>query len=436
MEQHVQLATRLQTGARLRHTIQAASILRMNAEDLYAYLSQAAEANPMLVVTREENRYLPLHRPSRPQEGGPDPWDVAPRRQDGSLRAHLLQQLPLAKLEPRREQMVRYIIDGLDDSGYFTESAADLARRFQADQAAAQACLDLVRSLEPAGVAASGLQECLLIQLRALPERSPLAEALVGEHWELLAAASRPRALASRLGCTPEEAQEALRLIGSLNPRPSNGFAGEEMTAYVIPDACLVREGEELRVLPSSCCTLQLDAYYQSLRAETTDQEVRRYLTQCARQAEELMQGLQQREALLLRILTAIVQAQRPFFRGENKAPLQQRDLARSLGLNPSTVSRAVQNKYLYYWGGLLPVRSLFSRPLASGGGVSVHTAKAELERLIGEEDRSAPSSDRILCQRLEERGIVLSRRLVAKYREQLGIPPAFLRREAPPGRR
>lgn len=431
----LQLTPRLLAGARLRHTIQATAILRMNAEDLYAYLSQAAEANPMLTVSRAEGAYLPLRSDAEDREAGSEPWDFAPRQERRSLRAHLLSQLPLAELEPRRERIVRYIIDGLDEGGYFTESPAHLARRFRVDKAAAQGCLELVRSLEPAGVAAAGPRECLLFQLRALPEGTELAQALLTEHWELLAAQPRPKALAARLGRTPEEVRSALALISRLNPRPSNGFTGQELTAYITPDAYLLREGEELRVLPAACCTLQLDPYYQALLAETGDLEARRYLTQCARQAENLLQGLRQREELLLRIFTEIVRTQRAFLQGGAKTPLQQQDVARSLGLNASTVSRAVRNKYLYYWGGLLPAASLFSRPLP-GGGASVHAAMRELERLIGEEDKSAPWSDRILCQRLEERGIAVSRRVLAKYREQMGLPPAYLRREAPGGER
>lgn len=432
MEQHIRLEPCLQTGARLRHTIQAAGILRMNAEELYDYLSQAAEANPMLVLSRDESGFVPLHRPaSADQERAADPWDFAPR-QGQSLAAHLLQQLPLSDLDDRQERVLRYIIDSLDANGYFTEPPELLTRRFRLEPGEAERCLEQVRSLEPAGVAAAGLQECLLIQLRALPERSPLAELLVAEHWELLSAQPRPRVLAARLGRTPEELRGALALIGGLNPRPSNGFSGKEPTVYVTPDAYLTRQGDALRVLPVACGSLTLDSYYQSLRTETEDKEVRQYLAQCARQADDLLQSLRQREALLLRILTYAVQIQRAFFDGGPKVPLQQLDVAEALGLNASTVSRAVQNKYLHYWGGLLPMRELFSRPVSRGGGVSVHTAMEELKRLVAGENRSAPYSDRILCQLLEERGISLSRRRLTNYREQLGIPPAYLRREPP----
>ena len=139
----LQLTPRLLAGARLRHTIQATAILRMNAEDLYAYLSQAAEANPMLTVSRAEGAYLPLRSDAEGREAGSEPWDFASRQERRSLRAHLLSQLPLAELEPRRERIVRYIIDGLDEGGYFTESPAHLARRFRVDKAAAQGCLEL-----------------------------------------------------------------------------------------------------------------------------------------------------------------------------------------------------------------------------------------------------------------------------------------------------
>ena len=223
---------------------------------------------------------------------------------------------------------------------------------------------------------------------------------------------------------------EAERKIQSLNPRPGSAFAGQDEPAYLIPDLAVVETEEGLTVVyqDSYTPTLRISQFYCKLQQQSTDQEVKQYLSDKIRQAQTVMQAVEQRRTTLLECARAIVRRQEPFFRWADAPlqPLRLTDVARELSIHESTVSRAIREKYLQCARGVYPLSYFFSREVGGAGeGNSVHQIKGRLARLVEDEDKAHPLSDQKLCQLLMEEGCAISRRTVAKYRDELGIPSA-----------
>ena len=295
-------------------------------------------------------------------------------------------------------------------------------------EAAVKDALEAVQSLEPAGIGARSLQECLLLQLRRLPQRNALAEKIVGMHWELFLRRPRAGMLADFLDVPQEKAEQALALIADLNPRPANGFSHDD-PQYVIPDAYLINGEDGLHVQLVDSCTLTIDESYPSLFADTDDAQVRQFLSQCAHQADRLQSRLFYRNALLQKILLVAAQQQAAYFVGGEKKPLRQKDVAALLGVNVSTISRAIQGKYISVDGRCIRVRELFSRPSAGNRARSTHSIQQQILALIEAEDPQRPLSDQKIHEQLAQSGVAVSRRLIAKYRALAQIPSAYARK-------
>ena len=231
--------------------------------------------------------------------------------------------------------------------------------------------------------------------------------------------------------------REAERQIQALDPRPGSAFAGREEPSYLIPDLAVVETEEGLTVVYQNAYTptLQLSGYYCDLQQRSTDPEVKQYLTDKIKQAQFVIQAVEQRRSTLLDCARAIVRRQKAFFRsaGGHLVPLRLSDVAQELAIHESTVSRAIREKYLQCARGVYPLSFFFSREVgAAGEGNSVHQIKSRLRELVAGEDKARPLSDQKLCQLLEGEGVTISRRTVAKYRDELGLPSASGRRARP----
>ena len=404
---HLHITVEPRLTRHLSQTIQMAELLELNSEGLYEYLAQAAEANPMMLVQRTPLPELPLHA-----------------RCEEELGAYLRRQLAFLKLRKEKSRIAAYLVESLDENGFFREDCASAARELGVSEAAVKDALETVQSLEPAGIGARSLQECLLLQLRRLPQRNALAERIVGMHWELFLRRPRAGMLAGFLDVPQEKAEQALALIADLNPRPANGFSHDD-PQYVIPDAYLINGEDGLHVQLVDSCTLTIDESYP----DTDDAQVRQFLSQCAYQAGRLQSRLFYRNALLQKILLVAAQQQAAYFVGGEKKPLRQKDVAALLGVNVSTISRAIQGKYISVDGRCIRVRELFSRPSAGNRARSTHSIQQQILALIEAEDPQRPLSDQKIHEQLAQSGVAVSRRLIAKYRALAQIPPAYARK-------
>ena len=427
--------------------IQCMAILQMGTQELQVHVEKALLENPTLELEHEERIS------ERPELLNKMDWLMSNDRQnrwyhqedvqnlaeyvaaadEESLYDHLREQLEPERLSPRLQIAVDCVLAGLNGSGYLEETTEEMSARCGQSVVIVQQAERLVRGLEPAGVAARTLSECLALQLKRAGEFG-LALTIAEHHLEDMAQ-NHYSQIAKKTGATREAIQNACQKIRTLNPKPGAQFAPREAPGYIIPDLLVTEENGCLSVtlgddfLP----VLKVSAYYQKLMRDTSEPEVKEYLEEKVRQAVTMVKSIEQRRSTLLGCAQVIVARQEAFFRhgAGHIQPLTLADVAKEMGVHESTVSRAIKAKYLQCARGTFPLSHFFSRSLQAGDGeVSSARVKAIIHDLIDREDRKRPLSDQNICDFLAEKKIFLSRRTVAKYREEMGIPSTSGRKE------
>jgi RNA polymerase sigma-54 factor len=356
-----------------------------------------------------------------------------------SLREHLYRQLTLTQLEPGDRNLVAFLIEALDEDGYLTQPLEELVQlvpeELQIETEELHIALKHLQNLDPTGVGARNCAECLELQLLAMPESTPsraAALAIAHEHLELLAARDFAR-LKKALQCGDDELRQAQRLILSLNPRPGAAFSSVE-TRYIIPDV-VVKKIKNVWVAslnPDAMPKLRINRMYadilQSNRSQSGGQ-----LSHQLQEARWLIKNVQQRFETILRVSQAIVDRQRHFFEhGEvGMRPLVLREIASTLGLHESTVSRVTTQKFMFTPRGIFELKYFFGSHVATetGGACSATAIRALIKQLVAAEDARKPLSDSKISEILSQQGIVVARRTIAKYRESLQIPSVSMRK-------
>jgi len=353
-----------------------------------------------------------------------------------TLRDHLRTQLTLTKLGERDRAFVGLLIDALDEDGYLTqpldEIAAMLPPEAEADLEELQIALRHLQNLEPAGVGARSPGECLCLQIRNLNKDAvcDLAHAIAEKHLELLASRDYTR-LKSVTGADDEALRAAQRLIQALNPRPGASFAKVE-ARYVIPDVVVkkVRNVWKASLNPEAMPRLRINRLYAELAAAARSGNA---LSSQLQEARWLIKNVQQRFDTILRVSQAIVDRQRHFLEHGEVAmrPLVLREIAQTLSLHESTISRVTTQKYMATPRGTFELKYFFGSHVATdaGGAASSTAIRALIKQLVAAENTKTPLSDARIAQILGEQGIVVARRTIAKYRESLQIPPVNQRK-------
>lgn len=391
--------------------------------------------------------------PAAPEYSGDYP---TPARSDGedhdlgqwasapvSMREKLSADLGNYRLEPRGRLLAEFIIDALDEDGYLRTPLANLCSALSPDftpppdEGEWLAALRLVQQLDAPGLGARDLQECLSLQLAAAPGVSAplraLALRIVAEQIERLAK-NDAAGLRRALNCTEDALRDACALIRGLDPKPGRRY-DMQAPVYVVPDVFVDKWHSRWRVVPNRSAMPQarLHRVYADLfrRARLDD---RSPMAQELQEARWLVRNVEQRYTTIQRVAEAIVKRQQTFFEYGEVAlrPLMLKEVADDLDMHESTVSRATVSKYMVTPRGVFEFRHFFSRELAteSGGTCSAAAVRALIKELIDAEDPAMPLSDVALTQQLASNGIVLARRTVSKYRGQLRLPPAELRRQ------
>lgn len=431
----------MQQGMKQNMVATAAMQLFMRAlqatnTELRQMVTQAIAANPAL----EEK--LPAETDA--ETGEPLNTDAAARHdylmesltEAPTLNEHLEEQVRRSALPRAVEEAALTLISALDSHGRFTEAPDALAAEAGMPSAVYRAALQAVHDLDPAGVGAVDLRESLMLQLERLGETDGLPMQLLHHRWEDLVR-HRYAEAAAALGCTEQQAELAARRIARLNPDPGSCFAVTD-TLVIEPDIeVLCDRNEKLSVQLTGCNIpqLALSADYREMMAEQADKpEVRRYLSRCFQSGRELIKAIEDRQQTLLQTARAIVARQHDFFtKGPHAlAPLKMETVAEDTGISISTVSRAVNGKYLRCVHGVYELRSFFSAALPSADaadGVTATAIHARIRALVAAENPQKPLSDAKLEAALAAEGITVARRTIAKYREQLKILPASLRK-------
>jgi len=375
--------------------------------------------------------------PSQKDDGDVD--FLAFRTSAATLHDHLLWQLNLTPFGPTDRAIATTIIDSVSEEGYLTSTLEDIHAALGDEGISldeVEAVLHRVQNFDPPGVGARGPQECLLLQLRQLPQDTPyLAEAqrLCGELFELLAARDHTQ-IKRRLKISDDELLGITKLIRSLNPYPGAQVA-DAQTQYVVPDVFVVRRRGtwQVELNPEVTPRLRINSQYAKLirRADNSDQNT--YLKNHLQEARWFIKSLASRNETLLRVARQIVQLQQGFFDHGPEAmrPLVLRDVAEALDLHESTISRVTTQKYMYTPRGTLEFKYFFSSHVSTTGGgeCSATAIQALIKKLIAAEKADRPLSDNKLAAILSEQGIQVARRTVAKYREAMAIPPSTERK-------
>jgi RNA polymerase sigma-54 factor len=355
-----------------------------------------------------------------------------------TLRDHLRRQLLLSQMGDRDRALAHLVIEALDDDGYLNVGLDELAALVPAEQDVEPedllAALRLVQTLEPTGIGARSLQECLTLQLQALPESTTglaIARALVGEHLQLLVSRDFIR-LQQALGCSESELHVARTLLRTLDPHPGRRY-GPEDTRYVIPDVIVnkVRGRWTATINPAVLPRIRINRAYAEMAGSRAAGGAQ--MSQQLQEARWLIRNMEQRFVTIHRVAEAIVAKQRSFFEYGDVAmkPLALKDIAGGLKLHESTVCRVTNGKYMATPRGLFEFKRFFSRELATenGGACSATAIRALLKELIANESPRDPLSDAQLARLLSGQGLCVARRTITKYRTAMRVPSVELRR-------
>lgn len=454
---------------------QAIRLLQLPALELQAHIRELLETNVMLEPTEdteatgtfEAEPQIQEPEPERPERAQEEsqvevvdegwgeqsvgasetPWnsDDDERQQEfadasgQSLQEHLLWQLELAKLAPRELGIARAIIDSINDDGYLTEPLEEIAQtlrpEIECDAAEVGSVLTLVQALDPPGVGARSVGECIELQLRQLDPATPgfnTAIEIARHHLELVA--ERELSLLRReLRATEEEIACALALVRSCHPRPGSTVSTGS-AEYVVPDVFVRRtdHGWSVEINSATLPRVRLNNSYASLIGRNASHATMRAQLQ---EARWLLKSLEIRHETLIKVARSIVERQQAFLEhgDEHMRPMILKDIAEAVGMHESTISRVTSGKYMHTPRGVFELRYFFSSQVegADGSGTSSTAIRAKIKKLVKEEDAETPLSDGRIAELLSGEGIPVARRTVAKYREAMGIAPSNERRRA-----
>jgi len=355
-----------------------------------------------------------------------------------TLSDYLRSQLSMLPLAEAVHEAADSIIGNLDESGYLTASLEEIAASGEHSPAEVEAALHVVQSLDPAGVGARDVRECLLLQLESRNGRGGVAWQIVADHLKLLEL-RQLRELARLLGRPPEHIQTAVEVIRHLDPRPGLRYSGPG-ARQIEPDVYIVKEGGQylIQLNDEDTPQLRLNAQYRRMldRSQQPNREVRNYVKERYASALQLMKNIEQRKQTILRVCQSIVRRQTEFldYGIDRLRPMMIKEVAEEIGVHPSTVSRAVANKYAHTPQGVFELRYFFSEAVQgpSGRATPLLILKRMVKKMIEAEDHAHPLTDEQITARLQASGIQVTRRTVAKYREDMRIPSTHQRRVRP----
>lgn len=432
--------------------LQYVKMLEMNAPEIEDEVQRAIDENPALesdptsVITTQDDR--PYYKPfptsaSDSPSYTPEPYEIGESMME-SLMSQLLQAENLTDAEIR---IAQNIIGNIDANGYLTRTPAMIADDISiltgtdVTTAAVHDIWQKIRLLDPAGIAASDLRDCLLLQLNRIPSTQSTDDArnIVRDYFDLFSLMHFPQ-IRSALGLTEERLRRAMDVIKSLNPKPGRQFgsAYEDKTSQISPDFTIDSD-------PDGILTLSLVNNIPALnisRSFAADTEVKgkselaersnAFIRQRRDDAAGFIRALSMRQQTLFRVMSAIMQWQRKFFETNNPAtlrPMILKDISSVTGDDISVISRATAGKYVATAHGVFPLRYFFNEPRPERGDTSTHSVMELLREIIENEDKSNPLSDRELTDELIKKGVDIARRTVAKYREKMGFPVGRLRK-------
>lgn len=432
---------------------QAIELLQFNTLELKEYIAKELEENPILEVTGTVEEFENIEKFTSNEIDWKEYFerfdDYSYKHEidrnveeynyesfvsyEPTLREFLLSQLNLIPLENREHKIGVNIIENIDSNGYLMTSLEEIARMTSSNVDEVEIILNIIQNFDPPGVAARDLKECLLIQIRDRKDISKYVEEIIENYLEDLAY-NRIQKIAKALNIDIYEVQEACDFIRQLEPKPGRAFGSNLDGGYIIPDAEIRIIDGELEVILNDATgpRLGINNYYKSLLRVANDKDTIDFLNQKFNSAMWIIRSIEQRRNTIKKVIESIIKFQKEFFLVGEKSlkPLTLKDIAKDIGMHESTISRATNGKYVQTPRGLYELKFFFSSGLESyDGEVSSVSIKKILKEIIDSEDPKKPYSDSNLSDILAQRGIKISRRTVAKYRDELNIPSSSMRK-------
>ena len=415
--------------------LQSISMLQYSSIELMEFIQQQIVENPLLVIKEKSSHdfIVGKERASFSSYNREQEYDPITQYSDThvSLERHLMEQIiTLSDITSKEIKILKFLIGNLNRHGFLEIEPAIAAKIMSVSLEEMEKTISILQSLDPIGVGARNIKESLLIQMRVQTDYNQLAYVMVEKHLEDIAA-KRFRKIAKTYDRTLHEVQEATDYIKTLNPRPCSEFS-HEMTQYIVPDIIVEKVHGEYIIIVNDNIMLQLDInpVYKNNEINSDDG----YLKKKLQDATMLMNGMEQRKYTLYKVAQVILKLQEDFFKygGTNLKPMTLKDVSAQLGFHESTISRATRNKYIQTPHGLYHIKNLFTTGIRKDNSVEAESSvsiKEKIKTCINKEDKENPISDQMIVTLLQKEGIQISRRTVAKYREESGIPGSSKRR-------
>ncbi|MCA1031538.1 RNA polymerase factor sigma-54 [Bacillus timonensis] len=421
--------------AMTKELTQAITLLQYSSIELAAFIQQQAIENPIIEIKDRPYNQRTTRKiiKSSGHVKKENPIDYISIESE-SIQNVLRTQIAYLKVSSNIKRIAEYVIEMMDDNGYLTATTNEISDQLSVNNPLIiDYVIELIQGLEPAGVGARNLQECLLLQLKRLPTRLPLAEKIIEDYFQSFADKSWTT-ISKEINVPMSDIQKVLDIIQTFNPKPGTQFQ-REAPVYIIPDLKVEMENDR-------CFLTVNDEYTPTIflnkdlikNTSANDVSAQAYLEEKKNQYEWLIKSLEQRKITLYNVMNVIISIQKEFFiKGPQfLKPLTMKIVADELGIHESTVSRAVKQKYVQTPYGVFEMKYFFRSGLQSNyeGDASSLEVKEKLKLLIDHENKNKPLSDQGIVDILEkENGIIVSRRTISKYRDQLGIPGSSKRK-------
>ncbi|WP_207640920.1 RNA polymerase factor sigma-54 [Clostridium lundense] len=418
-------------------------ILQLSSYELQKLVEKEIQENPLLEIKygdeNKENsldykkliKYLEFDNYNHSNTIKNNDEEVSPFTfisEKKSLKEYLKDQIRDLNVNDFMKVICDYIVENIDEKGYLGEALDDIAKDLKVSKNIVEGTLKIVQGLEPDGIGARDLKECLTIQCEKRNIEDENLYIIINNHLEDIAE-NRYNAIAKKLNISVKEAQNYGDFIKTLQPKPSRGFYTGEEVNYIMPDAYIKKINEEYYIIMNDSLTprLTINNLYKGIINGEEDKDAFEYVKDRLDSAAFLIKSIEHRKSTIYKVLEKIIQIQREYFDYGEKflKPMTLREIADSLNMHESTISRAIRDKYIYTDKGTVKIKDLFITGLISKEGnesLSTIEVKKGIENLINKENKNDPLSDQVIANILNEKGVNISRRTVAKYREEMGI--------------
>ena len=418
----------------------AIELLQFSSQELQEYVDEELKDNPLLEKDNEDNKEK-LDDRIENQYSSPSYSSAVSSRDDEynyenfvSYQPNLLEYLEnqlYQVLDDDEIEIGEYILGNLDQCGFLCESVEEISKNLDTSEDKVESVLERINYLEPIGVAAPNLQESLLIQLDSLETNTEIANKIVKEHFQLLVDQNY-KEIIKKVDRDKEKVMRAIKVIKTLNPRPAASFNEKHNTKYITPDIVIKNVNGEFVVVINEKASpvLRINPQYYKMMQKNRGDDTHDFLKKKFKSALWLIKSIEQRRITVYRIANAIVEKQKEFLKKGVKyiKPMTMQDIADEIEMHESTVSRATSDKYIQTPQGIYDFKFFFSSGVNNISSISI---KAMIREYIENEDKSSPFSDQKLADELKEKeGMKLSRRTVAKYRNEMSIPSSIKRKK------